>query len=588
MIVLIDFENTHVSGLDGYEYLNAEDTAVLYYSDENSAVTKGCVDDLKAHNVNVRLVKLLKQHSNALDMYIASTTGMYADKGETIAIVSKDKGYGAVKDFWHSLIGTEILLGETIRECFLHSLSTDNERINKIRDRNLKVTLVDAFSTINTIPNDPRKSRTPFSKNISSVKPRPVAAVLPVSDTPVVADPIAALAARTLNNVQAAAPAPFVQEAPAKTEGSTASGEHGNSRSGRGRNDRYRRNGNNYVRDSQSHGEYVNPYAEPAVLSPVPQDEAPVIIHPDQVPEQHLNLAPIEVINPVPVNDTAKQQENSGNAESRSTSGKEESKPVQVSSSVPVKTPQKAKADPNRVQYVYDPAAGKMICITGQEMAEEASAGEKAENPGAAEKAEPAAAEKVEENVQTVLQESVKEEIPETAAVPETAAEQEKTDAPDKKAETPAKKPGAKRNYRRKNDVKKENVKADAEKTDSLKEEPHKEQSAEDKNQKAEAKAVEKPARRRRKPAAKKTEEKAEVKEEQEQHKEVPEHKEIPAREVHYDAAEVLAKFGENAEGLQQYYINLTKTYGREDGRQIYNETKKAFTQALKKRTAAQ
>lgn len=159
MIILVDFENTHVSGLDGYEYLNDTDTLVMYYSDENSAVTKGMVDDLKKHNVHVSLVKLLKQHSNALDMYIASTTGMFLETGEKICIVSKDKGYAAVRDFWHSLRGAEILLGETIKECFLNSEKIDDVRIKLCKERAQKATLVDSFATMNTIPTRPTLSK---------------------------------------------------------------------------------------------------------------------------------------------------------------------------------------------------------------------------------------------------------------------------------------------------------------------------------------------------------------------------------------------------------------------------------------------
>lgn len=159
MIVLIDFENTHASGLEGYEYLNQNDTLVMYYSDENSSLTKGMVDDLKKNHVHVSLVKLLKQHSNALDMYIASTTGMYLDSGEKICIVSKDKGYAAVRDFWHSLRGAEILLGETIRECLLHSVVNDDKRILLCKERSQKTSLVDAFTTMNTVPTKPTLSR---------------------------------------------------------------------------------------------------------------------------------------------------------------------------------------------------------------------------------------------------------------------------------------------------------------------------------------------------------------------------------------------------------------------------------------------
>lgn len=162
MIILIDFENTHASGFQGVEYLTEQDTLVVYYSDENSAVNKGVVDDLKAKNVHVRMVKLLKQHSNALDMYIASTTGMFLDTGEKICIVSKDKGYAAVRDFWHSLRGAEILLGETIEECFLHSIANDDERIRRAKERSQKALLTEAFETMNNIPTRPTLSRNRF------------------------------------------------------------------------------------------------------------------------------------------------------------------------------------------------------------------------------------------------------------------------------------------------------------------------------------------------------------------------------------------------------------------------------------------
>ena len=162
MIILIDFENTHASGFQGVEYLNEQDTLVVYYSDENSAVSKGVVDDLKAKNVHVRMVKLLKQHSNALDMYIASTTGMFLDTGEKICIVSKDKGYAAVRDFWHSLRGAEILLGETIEECFLHAIANEDERIRRAKERSQKALLTEAFETMNNIPTRPTLSRNRF------------------------------------------------------------------------------------------------------------------------------------------------------------------------------------------------------------------------------------------------------------------------------------------------------------------------------------------------------------------------------------------------------------------------------------------
>ena len=87
---------------------------------------------------------------------------MFLDTGEKICIVSKDKGYAAVRDFWHSLRGAEILLGETIEECFLHSIANDDERIRRAKERSQKALLTEAFETMNNIPTRPTLSRNRF------------------------------------------------------------------------------------------------------------------------------------------------------------------------------------------------------------------------------------------------------------------------------------------------------------------------------------------------------------------------------------------------------------------------------------------
>ena len=270
VIILVDFENTHASGLEGYTYLNESDTLVMYYSDENSAVTKGVVDDLRKNGVHVRLVKLLKQHSNALDMYIASTTGMFLDSGEKICIVSKDHGYAAVRDFWHSLRGAEILLGETIKQCLLSSELNDEARIRLCKEREQKAMLVDAFTTMNTIPTRPTLSRSNQrrrrndTRNFMEVS-EPVA-ILPnplMTETPAdqLAKELSSAAAKSENTAREAQPDSAAQQETAMTtsvssdnasdvaavteaEASTAAGR--SERGGRGRNGRNRRNDQNH------------------------------------------------------------------------------------------------------------------------------------------------------------------------------------------------------------------------------------------------------------------------------------------------------------------------------------------------------
>ena len=279
MIILVDFENTHASGLEGYTYLNESDTLVMYYSDENSAVTKGVVDDLRKNGVHVRLVKLLKQHSNALDMYIASTTGMFLDSGEKICIVSKDHGYAAVRDFWHSLRGAEILLGETIKQCLLSSELNDEARIRLCKEREQKAMLVDAFTTMNTIPTRPTLSRSNQrrrrndTRNFMEVS-EPVA-ILPnplMTETPAdqLAKELSSAVAKSENTAREAQPDTAAQQEAAMTasvssdnasdmatvteaEASIAAGR--SERGGRGRNGRNRRNDQNHRNDRNDRSE---------------------------------------------------------------------------------------------------------------------------------------------------------------------------------------------------------------------------------------------------------------------------------------------------------------------------------------------
>lgn len=279
VIILVDFENTHASGLEGYTYLNESDTLVMYYSDENSAVTKGVVEDLRKNGVHVRLVKLLKQHSNALDMYIASTTGMFLDSGEKICIVSKDHGYAAVRDFWHSLRGAEILLGETIKQCLLSSELNDEARIRLCKEREQKAMLVDAFTTMNTIPTRPTLSRSNQrrrrndTRNFMEVS-EPVA-ILPnplMTETPAdqLAKELSSAVAKSENTSREAQPDTAAQQETAMTasvssdnasdvaavteaEASTTTGR--GERGGRGRNGRNRRSDQNHRNDRNDRSE---------------------------------------------------------------------------------------------------------------------------------------------------------------------------------------------------------------------------------------------------------------------------------------------------------------------------------------------
>lgn len=385
VIILVDFENTHASGLEGYTYLNESDTLVMYYSDENSAVTKGVVQDLRENGVHVRLVKLLKQHSNALDMYIASTTGMFLDSGEKICIVSKDRGYAAVRDFWHSLRGAEILLGETIKECLLNSELNDEARIRLCKEREQKASLVDAFTTMNTIPTRPTLSRNNQrrrrndTRNFMEVSD-PVA-ILPnplITETP--ADQLAKELHGSTKEASEEAPAKNEKKVPKKaeeiqekvvpvdavavpsaeaakdTESAAAAEKTQNTKEEHTkRNDRNRRNSRK--RD------YAGDAHKPAPMKENTATEEPA-------GERFGGYDGIAKVNEASRIAMARRQERDElkaesleNTEKPQEKGREEQKPAQKTTALlrpEVKTTAVVKADPNRVQFVWDPISHSM------------------------------------------------------------------------------------------------------------------------------------------------------------------------------------------------------------------------------------
>ncbi len=422
MIILVDFENTHASGLEGYTYLNENDTLVMYYSDENSAVTRGVVEDLKSNGVHVRLVKLLKQHSNALDMYIASTTGMYLDSGEKICIVSKDHGYAAVRDFWHSLRGAEILLGETIKECLLHSELNDEARIRLCKEREKKTTLVEAFTTMNTIPTQPTLSRGAQRRRRNDVRNftemSEPAVILPnplVTETP--ADQLVRKLNAAASEEKAAAPehaAAGREEKAGKEEPAVqmhGAGEREREHSRNGRRDHGNRRLQNAADDSSASA------AEPVQerfggydgITKVNEASRIANARRQERTEQKAETAR----HPEAENDRKKPVREPETAKAAA----ESAQPKEMKALVPEKKKSTAvaKLDPNRVQFVWDPVTHSMKKVGGpaEEEIKDVKPAEPSEavREAAEEKtSETAADHKAEEEIRTAKENAVKVE----------------------------------------------------------------------------------------------------------------------------------------------------------------------------------
>lgn len=106
--ILVDYENVSATdGLKGVEYLNGNDTLIIFYSQCCEKIRAEYIDMIERSHCEFRTYKLARTGKNALDFYIAVECGFLSVKGEKhIVIISKDKGFRAISDYFN--IKTEL------------------------------------------------------------------------------------------------------------------------------------------------------------------------------------------------------------------------------------------------------------------------------------------------------------------------------------------------------------------------------------------------------------------------------------------------------------------------------------------------
>jgi len=117
MYFLIDYENVNYAGLEGTEFLEKEDTVVFFFSNSSSKIVSYRIGDIEQSGCKLEICKLKNTGKNALDFYIATKVGeiFAVDHDARIAIVSADKDYQAVMDYWKPrLVGNQLVRCKTI------------------------------------------------------------------------------------------------------------------------------------------------------------------------------------------------------------------------------------------------------------------------------------------------------------------------------------------------------------------------------------------------------------------------------------------------------------------------------------------
>ena len=106
-IYLVDFENVTSEGLSGVSRLSEEDKVILFYSTKANKISMPIHVEMSKSLASFEYKEVLVGGKNALDYQLSTYLGyLIGQKEDTnYYIVSKDKGYEYLSDFWKQTLG---------------------------------------------------------------------------------------------------------------------------------------------------------------------------------------------------------------------------------------------------------------------------------------------------------------------------------------------------------------------------------------------------------------------------------------------------------------------------------------------------
>ena len=139
--ILVDYENVSTTdGLKGVEYLNETDTLIIFYSQCCEKIRAEYIEMIEKSRCEFKTYKLARTGKNALDFYIAVECGVLGFRGENqISIISKDKGFSAVLDFFQiqeELDGVRVRVASNVENAIVALNATeDDARKQQIKEK---------------------------------------------------------------------------------------------------------------------------------------------------------------------------------------------------------------------------------------------------------------------------------------------------------------------------------------------------------------------------------------------------------------------------------------------------------------------
>lgn len=133
-VYLVDFENVRSEGLKGVEELTSDDKVVIFYSQNANSITFDVHALLRKSSAEIETYRILRGGHNSLDFQLSTYLGylVMENSYREIVIISKDKGFLCVKNFWeenNDKCNCKIKLCKSIRAAF-----ADVQLANDIED----------------------------------------------------------------------------------------------------------------------------------------------------------------------------------------------------------------------------------------------------------------------------------------------------------------------------------------------------------------------------------------------------------------------------------------------------------------------
>lgn len=136
MYFLVDFENVRSDGLRGVKYLEKGDYLTLFFSKAAHSCENRYLEAIERSGCTFDTCKLINAGKNGLDFYIASRIGEFYGSGYTdrVAIISKDQGYKAVRDYWDARLASnkKIIISPSVERSLIAS-NDNSERVIRLR-----------------------------------------------------------------------------------------------------------------------------------------------------------------------------------------------------------------------------------------------------------------------------------------------------------------------------------------------------------------------------------------------------------------------------------------------------------------------